>query len=186
MPPAPRQVVLDANVLYSFLLRDTILRAAEEGLCLPYWSAEILDEMIRNLVANGKVKHQYAPRLLEGFRKAFPESLVTGYEHRLAQLENEEKDRHVVAVALHAGIQTIVTANLHHFEPLPTGIRAISPDECLLELLESSPETMFGVLLHQVADFKRPPVTYEGLLLYLERQAPEFVMAVRTLQGRTR
>ena len=32
MFPAPSRVVLDANVLFPFSLRDTLLRAAERGL----------------------------------------------------------------------------------------------------------------------------------------------------------
>jgi hypothetical protein len=38
MIPAPFKVVLDANVLYPFSLRDTLLRAASEGLFQLYWS----------------------------------------------------------------------------------------------------------------------------------------------------
>jgi hypothetical protein len=41
--------VLDANVLLMAGPRDTLLRAAEDGLFRPYWSAEILDESERNL-----------------------------------------------------------------------------------------------------------------------------------------
>ena len=43
MLPAPFKVVLDANVLYPFTLRDTLLRAAAEDLFQVYWSAKILD-----------------------------------------------------------------------------------------------------------------------------------------------
>ena len=38
------KVILDANVLFPFTLRDTLLRAAAEGYFQLYWSAEILDE----------------------------------------------------------------------------------------------------------------------------------------------
>src|SRR2546430_15473188 len=43
MLPAPFKVVLDANVLYPFSLRDTLLRAASEGLFQLYWSDQILE-----------------------------------------------------------------------------------------------------------------------------------------------
>ena len=42
---APFKVVLDANVLFPFSLRDTLLRAAAEGFFQLYWSDEILDEL---------------------------------------------------------------------------------------------------------------------------------------------
>lgn len=180
MPPTPYPVVLDANVLYSFLLRDTILRAAEVGVCQPYWSAEILDELMRNLVADGRVSEVGAPRLRAGMEEAFPDALVTGHEQRLSGLENDEKDRHVVAAALAADVQVIVTANLADFKPLPPGVNAISPDDFLCELLERAPDAMVEVMEQQIADFKRPPVDLERLLAGLARQVPSFVAGVRS------
>lgn len=46
------RAVLDADVLYPPPLRDTLLSAAFEGCFQPLWSAEILDEAIRNLLAD--------------------------------------------------------------------------------------------------------------------------------------
>jgi hypothetical protein len=43
----------DANVLFPFTLRDTLLRAAEAGVYQLYWSEAILEEVRRNLVATG-------------------------------------------------------------------------------------------------------------------------------------
>jgi len=40
MLAAPFKVVLDANVLYRFTPRDTLLRAASEGFFQIYWSAD--------------------------------------------------------------------------------------------------------------------------------------------------
>ena len=54
------RVVLDANVLYPFTLRDTLLRSAEAGLCQVYWSAQILDEATRNLVLGGRMTARQA------------------------------------------------------------------------------------------------------------------------------
>lgn len=53
MVPAPFIVVLDANVLFPFTLRDTLLRAAAAGFYQVRWTAQILDEMQRNLVSTG-------------------------------------------------------------------------------------------------------------------------------------
>jgi len=63
MIPAPFVVVLDANVLFPFTLRDTLLRAAAEGFYQVRWSAQILDEMTRNLVASGTIPEEKAHRL---------------------------------------------------------------------------------------------------------------------------
>jgi hypothetical protein len=48
MVPVTFRVVLDANVLFPFSLRDTLLRAAAAGYFQVYWSTEILDETSRN------------------------------------------------------------------------------------------------------------------------------------------
>ena len=60
---APFKVVLDANVLFPFSLRDTLLRAAAEGFFQLYWSDEILDETTRNLVGTGTITSEQANRL---------------------------------------------------------------------------------------------------------------------------
>ncbi len=45
-------------------------------------------------------------------RDAFPEALVTGHEWLIDSMPNDPKDRHVVAAAVKAGAQVIVTINL--------------------------------------------------------------------------
>lgn len=47
------RAVLDTSVLYPPHLRDTPLLAAEHGLYRPVWSALILDELRRNVLATG-------------------------------------------------------------------------------------------------------------------------------------
>jgi hypothetical protein len=49
----PFTVVLDTCVIYPAHLRDTLLRQAERGLYRALWSADILDELHRNLVEDG-------------------------------------------------------------------------------------------------------------------------------------
>ena len=43
-------VVLDANVLYPFRVRDALLRFAEVGLFRARWSPKIIDEWESNLL----------------------------------------------------------------------------------------------------------------------------------------
>ena len=60
-----------------------------------------------------------------------PRCLVTGYEARISALTlPDEGDRHVLAAALHAGADVIVTFNLRHFPRktlAPFGVRALAP-----------------------------------------------------------
>jgi hypothetical protein len=63
MVPAPFVVVLDANVLFPFTLRDTLLRAAAAGFYQARWSSRILDEMTRNLISTETMSEDRAQKL---------------------------------------------------------------------------------------------------------------------------
>src|SRR5688572_28511863 len=102
MVPGPLIVLLDANVLFAFELRDTLLRTAAAGFYQVRWSSQILDEMTRNLVSTGTMPEAKANRLRAIMEREFPEAEVTGYEHLIAAMKNHEKDRHVAAAAVKA------------------------------------------------------------------------------------
>ena len=73
-------VILDANVLYPQLLRDTLLSLAGENLYHARWSATINDEWVRNLVKN---RPELADKLLAVVKlmcDSVPDCLVTQYE----------------------------------------------------------------------------------------------------------
>ena len=184
MIPAPFKVLLDANVLYPFTLRDTLLRAAAAGLYQAFWSAEILNEATRNLVANGVMAGAQAERLRAVIERAFPEALVIGYQPLVDAMPNEPADRHVTAAAVKSGAQVIVTSNLKHFQQLPDAIEAQSPDHFLCNLFDLDPDGMLDLLREQASALKNPPTSLDALLDALARTAPDFVVAVRTHPGR--
>lgn len=133
------RVVLAANVLYPFTLRDTLLRAAHAGLFQVCWSEPILEEATRNLVDDGIMTAEQAHRLRSAMERAFPEALVTGFDGLIAAMPNQEKDRHVAAAAVRCGARVIVTINERDFRELPEGIEAQHPDEFLGNLSISIP-----------------------------------------------
>jgi predicted nucleic acid-binding protein len=180
--PAIFRVFLDANVLYPASVRDTLLRAFEAGLIQAYWSEQILEEMRRNLVLNSQCTNEQAASLVATLRRVFPTSIVTGYENLLPAMRNDPGDRHVVAAALAARAEVIVTNNLKHFrkEDLPTGMEAQSADTFLQNLFDLEPRVMMEVLRKQAADKRKPPVTFEQHLEGLSRSVPHFVDDVRT------
>jgi predicted nucleic acid-binding protein len=179
MVPAPFRVVLDANVLFPFTVRDTLLRAAALGMYQVHWSEEILHEATRNLIATGRMNDEQAAHLMAAMRNAFPEALVQGHEMLIPSMANEEKDRHVAAVAVQAGAQVIVTSNLKDFHSMPDGVEAQSPDDFLLDLLDLAPTDMIELLRRQAAALKRPPVRLEDLFTGLGKTVPRFEAAVR-------
>lgn len=178
MVPAPFIVVIDANVLFPFTLRDTLLRAAAEDYFQLRWSAEILDEVERNLVSKGMTSPEKAARLRATMEAFFPEANVTGYEPLIDVMPNDPKDRHVVAAAVKAGAQVVVTANLIDFTSLPEGVEVQHPDEFLSNLFDLDPDGFVTLLRNQAADLTRPPITFERLLERLSQVVPEFVAAV--------
>lgn len=179
MIAAPFKVVLDANVLYPFTLRDTLLRAAAAGLFQVYWSEQILDETVRNLKSDGRMKHDQAVRLLAQMKRAFPEAEVAGHEPLIATMTNDPKDRHVAAAALKIGAQVIVTMNMTDFQSLPEGIEAQTPDEFLENLFDLDRGGMVELLERQAGAMKKPSVTVEELIRGLSRVVPQFAAAVR-------
>jgi len=171
--------VLDANVLFPMILRDTLLRLTAAGCFRAHWSARILDEMARNLIAQHRVTTAQADRLSAEMRRAFPEAEVEGWEALEAAMLNDPKDRHVAAAAKHIEADVIVTANLKDFAAPPAGVRAISPDAFLLECLAAEPARVLAALHKQASGYRHPPADLDTLLAWLERDLPDFVPAVR-------
>jgi predicted nucleic acid-binding protein len=177
-------VVLDACVLYPAALRDTLLRAAEYDLYTPYWSAQILDEVCRNLIKNGRFSPGQGEYLVVEMTRAFPDAAVVGYEPLIAVMENEPKDRHVLAAAVKVRAQVIVTANLLDFpESALAGytLKAKSPDDFLLDLLSVDSVTMLKLIREQLADLRTPGATMDHLLAALTKQAPGFAETLRLM-----
>jgi predicted nucleic acid-binding protein len=179
MIAASARVVLDANVLYPFTLRDTLLRAAGEGYFRVSWSDRILDEAMRNLVADALVTAEQAARLRAAMTGAFPEALVTGYDALIPSMKNDPKDRHVAAAALKAGAQIIVTLNIKDFSKLPDGIEALGPDEFLRTLFDRDPIGMVSIVRQQAAELRRPPRSFEDVVGALQKVVPRFAGRLR-------
>jgi predicted nucleic acid-binding protein len=175
--------VLDANVLYPFSLRDTLLRLAELELYTPLWSARILEEMTRNLVEQ-RIAADQAARIEQAMRAAFEEAEVDAAEiERLEPaMTNDEKDRHVLAAAVAADSELIVTFDLDDFPPAacePLGVAAIHPDDFLLDLHDLAPEAVRAAFEQQASDLN-PPWPLEELLRALTTAGvPRFADTIR-------
>jgi predicted nucleic acid-binding protein len=178
MFPAPFPCFLDANVLYPFTLRDTLLRCAESDLYQPFWSEQVLDEAIRNLIKSGRMDEQKAAHLTAQMRLTFPEAFVENYGDLIPAMRNDPKDRHVAAAAVKAGARVIVTFNLSDFKNLPGGFEAQSPDEFLCHLHDLDPNLMLDIIRQQAADMIRSPRLPTEIAAALAKQTPEFGAAL--------
>jgi predicted nucleic acid-binding protein len=136
-------VVYDANVLYPNTLRDLLIRIAQSGTVQAKWTNAILDEMLAALrrsrpdIPAGKLE-----RLRDLMNKAVRDCLVTGHEPLIEGLKlPDPDDRHVLAAAIKAGAQVIVTRNLKDFpesDLQPWDIEAKSPDAFVLDQVTST------------------------------------------------
>lgn len=173
-------VVLDACVLMPILLVDLLLRLAEDpAVYSPRWSAEILAEVERNLRGpKFQLPPERAAYRLSQMKLAFPEAMVTGYGALVGRMENHPKDRHVLAAAVHAGADAILTSNSRDFPEAalaPHGIERLTPDSFLMREFELVPELVAEKVRAQAEGVGRP---VETLVAQLSRVAPKFAGAV--------
>jgi predicted nucleic acid-binding protein len=171
-------VVLDSCVLYPMYLRDLLLRAAEAELYRAYWSQEILDGAIQNLVVDRRITSKQAIMLEEQIKLAFPEAMIEVTDRLIPCMDNHPGDRHVLATALIAKAHIIVTDNLKHFPQKSLGqfcIEAKSPDLFLTYLYDLYPDRIGEVIEDMVDSLKKPPLSKKELLDLFQKSAPTFV-----------
>lgn len=182
-------VLYDACVLYPAPLRDVFVRLAAAGIVRARWTAEILDECFENILKNRPdLSREKLARTREMMDRAVPDSRVTGYEGLIDGIVLPDPgDRHVLAAAIRAGAQAIITFNLKDFPATvlaPLGLEAKHPDDFLLDTVDLAAGRVYSVLLEQCADLKNPPRSLGDLLDTLSAQGlPQSVARVRELFG---
>jgi predicted nucleic acid-binding protein len=169
----PAVALLDANVLYPAPLRDLLLQLAFAGLFQARWSAVIDDEWRRNLlIARPELAVQIA-LTQEVMHRAIPDALVTGYEARIADLSlPDPDDRHVLAAAITAAADVIVTFNLNDFPPAalaPYGVEAQHPDAFLRSFIAAMPYQVLEGVRHCLSRLTRPPIDADTYLKIMRR-----------------
>ena len=181
------KIFLDACVLAPIGLTNVILTAAERNLVQPYWSPAVVEEAvgaisdIRPGLGEDRIRRRFT-----AMNSAFPGASVPA---DMSMLDDyyfpDPDDKHVVAAALVASAQTIVTANTKDF-PKPLmhrlGLSVMTPDELLLALLDDDPETMTSVIVEVAEALQTPKRTTDDILVSLHLAgAPRFAAKVRGL-----
>jgi predicted nucleic acid-binding protein len=167
--------VLDACVLYSATLRSLLLDLAADGeLINPLWSEKIHDEWIGSLVENRPELKERLERTRQRMDFYFPHCLVREYEYLTPTLQlPDSKDEHVLAVAIHAKAEYIVTTNLKDFPNSVLqhyGIEALLPDEIILRIIQRKPTRVITVINKHRQGFINPPLSVAEYLVMLEKQ----------------
>jgi predicted nucleic acid-binding protein len=169
-------VLLDACVLIPMPLADTLLRlASAPRLYHPKWSDQIIAEVSRTLQGKFGISSERAQYRESEIRRHFPEAWVDGYEGLISVMTNQEKDRHVLAAAVRARAEVIVTYNTKDFQReslAPYSITAQGPSTFLKNLFELDPVAVIGGLTRQASAIDQ---TLPQLLNRLRLNVPGFV-----------
>ena len=165
----------DACVLYPAPLRDLLMHVAVTDLYRAKWTNAIHDEWIRNVLKNRPdLKLEQLQRTRDLMNTHVRDCLVTGYESLIEAVTlPDPDDRHVLAAAIRAGADLIVTFNLKDFpeEALkPYGIEAQHPDDFLMFQLDLAPNIVCAAAKRHRASLKNPPKDVEEYLVTLEAQ----------------
>lgn len=167
-------VVYDACVLYPAPLRDMLVRLAVTGLFRARWTDDIHAEWIGNLQKKRQdipeTKLQQTRQLMD---RAVPDCLVYGYEPLIESLNlPDPDDRHVLAAAIRAKAEVIVTFNGRDFpeEKLTEfDIYTQHPDDFIAYLYDLSPQTVVAVAKQQRACLTSPQISPEEFISILQK-----------------
>ncbi len=123
-----QKVVLDANVLYGNFLRDLLLSLFYAGIYEAKWTDKITQEWSSHLIENRTdITPKKLERTLALMNGITPSALVEKYQKFIPIVEpgmKDKNDSHVVAAAIAAGAQKILTWNLSDFPDAVSGCPA--------------------------------------------------------------
>lgn len=178
-------VFLDTCTLFGQVLNDLLLSLAEQGCFAPYWSAEVLDAMERNVVAKSRAGAEAIHRRRELMEAAFPEAMVDGYAALTTTMTNHPGDRHVLAACVVSPAQTLVTFNVKDFPAAslaPYDVEVVHPDAFLLDQFDLHPLWSGMAIRHMLRGNRLPPQNVAELATALERVGvPQAAAAVTDL-----
>lgn len=162
-------VVLDSCVLFPAQLRDLFMHLALNGVFRPRWSDEIHQEWINAVLRN---RPDLTNKQLQRTRFLMDSNvvgcLIKNYQDYIPNIKlPDQKDRHVVAVAIKSNADVIVTFNLKHFPEqnlAKFNLIALHPDIFLEQLLLNHTSLFLQAILQQLKMLKNPPISRESFI----------------------
>lgn len=178
-------VIYDACVLYPAPLRDLLMQLALTDLFKARWTDHIHEEWIVALLRRNKYDRKILERTRDLMDASVRDAKVFGYENLIdALVLPDPNDRHVLAAAIKAGANAIVTFNLKDFPSdvlASYGIEAIHPDEFIYYQIDLAPAIACGAIKRQRESLKNPPKAKDEFLAILQKQQlPLTVSALKT------
>lgn len=167
-------VVFDACVLYPAPLRDFLLRLAMTGLFAAKWTEDIHDEWTRNVLEKRPELQSRIQRTRELMDRALPDAMITGHAPLIDGLTlPDPNDRHVLAAAIRANAQAIITFNTRDFPESaldPYGIEALHPDVFIEHQFGLRQGLVINAAKWHRADLTRPSKTADEYIETLAAQ----------------
>ncbi len=168
-------VVYDACVLYPAPLRDFLMYLATTDLFRAKWSNDIHNEWINAVLRDRQdITREKLERTREMMNASVRDCVVTGYESLIPAIKlPDDNDRHVVAVAIMACADTIVTFNLKDFpvsELAKYDIEAQHPDDFIVHQINLSQSIVCAAAKRHRASLKQPPKSADEYLETIEMQ----------------
>lgn len=179
----PVIAVLDSNIIYPVIIRDFLFWIAYYDLFIPKWSKTIF-YVWKNVMIRKGINEIEAEKRTQKANLAFPYALVKNYNNLIKELELPDiNDRHVLAVAIKAKADFIITKNLKDFPPdyLNTfNIQVLTPDDFIINLLNEKPDIILKAFKEMVINKKKPPKTEKKVIQSLKRNG--LIKTVKELQ----
>lgn len=172
--------VLDANVLYSFYLRDFFMRLAiQEELFHIKWTSEINKEWTRNLIKNRpRIDPKDLEETVRWMNIIAPDALIdmAPPTSMIASDHLPDKDdAHVIEAALIAKASYIITKNLKDFPVQilsPFKIEAIHPDDFLMLFIPKFQTKIMASISNMSAQYKNPKMNLKEIINALKIEIP--------------
>jgi len=164
-------VLADANILVSRTLRDYFLYSADNGALEIRWSGQILAEMSRNLESKFGLDRAATMRLASLMNDYKEDALVAVTPEDLAAVAHvsmDDRDRHVLAAALAADADILLTDNVRHFPRdwmAEHDVELLSSAELLLRIAEQFPDPLRAT---HAATVRLSPKSESAILATLE------------------
>ncbi|QJE74286.1 PIN domain-containing protein [Aerophototrophica crusticola] len=178
-------VIYDACCLYPAPLRDFLMELATRDLFRAKWSRAIHDEWTRNVLANRPdLTREQLERTCALMDSHAPDCLVEGYEYLVPALTlPDPDDRHVLAAAIHARADAIITFNLGDFpaeELARHHVEAIHPDDFISDQFDLQQAEVVTAAVRHRARLRNPPKSAtEYLDTLLAQSLPKTVALLR-------
>ena len=156
-------------MLFPYSVRDLLIELATTEIFAARWTEQINDEWVRALLEKYP---DYSPEKLQRtrdrMREAVRDCIVESYEGLIPGIVlRDENDRHVVAAAITANADAIITYNLGDFpsEALtPYDIEAKHPDEFLMDIVALEPQVVLLAVADILDRLNAPFISLSNLL----------------------